>query len=839
MARTITLRSDREDAPPRLPQFLPQFPLSPIFLLVLGAMSPAAFAIEQKSAEGRLGTASNDKTVTFDADALRARGIDPALAAYFSQSSRFTPGVQRVKLFVNDVPHGAVMARFDGDGQLCIDRTLLERGGLQVPAALQGGAAPACYDYRQDVPQAEIELDPGANTIRMVVPQEAMKSMGSSSGTYATGGTAAMLNYSVLGMTNRSGGANSNFVFGDGEVGVNAGDWIVRSRHSYTSQNGSASTDHLYTYAQKTFVDRKAMVQAGQINVTNTLLPVPSITGVQYAPDQALVPQQGGPSFEGIANSQARVDVRQMGVLIYSTVVPAGPFTLSSLPLVSASADLEVVLTEADGQQRRYNVPAASLRPGARPAQGLSVAVGKVRDVSHAGTRQPALVTATQGWNVSERHNVTASGLVTSGYQAAAAGLNSVVSNRVSANVQSIVSNAQRENLRGVNVSGSVNVQLAESWSAGVSMTQQSQGYRDVSDTLSDSPSGTSARFRSQYTASMSWQHASLGGISASYSRGSTYYGASTQYAVASWSRKVGPGTLSVNLEKDLSSARTRNVPAAGQDSFRFYAMYSLPLGKASVQSYASNTGGSTRFGTGVSQTVNDTLSYSARAETNPSGHGPNLSGSATITPRYTRAMVSYSQTGANNATYSGQLQGGLVVTRAGLTLSPYQVGDTFGVVKTGDLSGVRISTPQGTVWTDAGGRAVIPSLSPYRQSRVELLTKSLPRNIDINNGIEYIDAGRGSVHVVEFGVNKVRRVLVRATLADGSPLPAALPVLDADNRYVTTSVGDGTVFLDNAPESALHVKLPDDRVCRIEVNLPATPDANRPFDTVPGVCKL
>jgi len=843
MTQTTRLHRDRAAVLPRSPQF----PLSPIFLLVLAAMSPAfSVAAEDKSATGQVPTArqaatNGDRAVKFDADALRARGIDPALAAYFGQTARFTPGAQRIKLFVNDEPRGNVTARFDDNGQLCVDRGLLERGGLLVPKALQGegDAAPACYDYRQDVPQAEFTLEPGENIVRIVVPQDALQPRGTSSGVYASGGTAGILNYSVLGMSNRAAGVNNNFLFADGEIGMNAGDWIVRSRHSYTSQDGRSGINHLYTYAQKTFAEQKAMVQAGQINVSGGLLPVPSITGVQYMPDAALVPQGGGPSFDGIANSQSRVEVRQQGILIYTAVVPAGPFTLSNLPLVSASGDLDVTLTENNGSQRRYTVPAAALRQAAPPPQGLTVAAGKVRDVGHAGIDTPLLVTATKGWNVTARHTVTAGALASTGYQAAAAGVGSQVTKNISTNLQAIVSNAQHEGVRGVSVSGSINARLAENWSVGATMTQQTEDYRTVSDTAVTPQSGVFTRFRSQYTATTTWQHPAIGGITASYSFGSAYNGPTAQYATLGWNRMLGRATLSVNLEKDVGNTRASFGQPAGQGGVRFYAMLSMPLGKVSTQTYATNTGGSMRFGTGVSQTVNEAVAYTARAETSSSGNGANVNGSLSLTPRYTQANLTYAQSGSNSTVYSGQLQGGLVVTEAGVTASPYPVGDTFGIVQIGDVGGVRVNTPQGTVWTDAAGRAVIPTLAPFQQSRVELLAKSLPRNVDINNGIEYVEAGRGSVNFVEFGVNKVRRLMLRVTAEDGTPLPMALPVLGADNQYLTTSVGDGTVFLDDIPKTDIHVKYPDGKTCRIEYKAPEKQDLNRPFDVATGVCKF
>ncbi|MDI9690445.1 fimbria/pilus outer membrane usher protein, partial [Burkholderia cenocepacia] len=39
----------------------------------------------------------------------------------------------------------------------------------------------------------------------------------------------------------------------------------------------------------------------------------------------------------GIARTQARVEVRQLGVLIHASQVPPGPFSLGDLPLVSGA----------------------------------------------------------------------------------------------------------------------------------------------------------------------------------------------------------------------------------------------------------------------------------------------------------------------------------------------------------------------------------------------------------------------------------------------------------------------------------------------------------------------
>ena len=79
------------------------------------------------------------------------------------------------------------------------------------------------------------------------------------------------------------------------------------------------------------------------------------------------------------------------------------------------------------------------------------------------------------------------------------------------------------------------------------------------------------------------------------------------------------------------------------------------------------------------------------------------------------------------------------------VAFSPYEVGDTFGIAKVGDLGGVEIQTPSGPVWTDAWGNAVIPGLTAYGESSVEISTASLPRNANLPNGVQSVKPARGS----------------------------------------------------------------------------------------------
>lgn len=84
---------------------------------------------------------------------------------------------------------------------------------------------------------------------------------------------------------------------------------------------------------------------------------------------------------------------------------------------------------------------------------------------------------------------------------------------------------------------------------------------------------------------------------------------------------------------------------------------------------------------------------------------------------------------------------------RHGVTFTPWAIRDTFAIASLDKpVSGVRIETSQGPVWTDFSGQAVIPSVSAWRDAAVEINTATLPKNMDIGNGLRMLKQGRGAV---------------------------------------------------------------------------------------------
>jgi outer membrane usher protein FimD/PapC len=241
-----------------------------------------------------------------------------------------------------------------------------------------------------------VEPDPATLSVSLVVPTEALRPRQQDISGYQAGGVAGLLNYDLTGFYNRFGDDASRFGSANTEVGFNAGDWIVRSRQVQTWQDGLSRSTHLEAYAQRTFAQHQAVLQAGQISLYNPILSGAQINGVQVFTEQALQDQAQGATIEGIANSPAQVEVRQNGALIHSTVVPAGPFALTDVRRLNTRSDVEVTIKESVGGERRFTVPAAMLGLGL-PAAGYSLAAGRVRNIGNAHGDDPWVVSA--GWN--------------------------------------------------------------------------------------------------------------------------------------------------------------------------------------------------------------------------------------------------------------------------------------------------------------------------------------------------------------------------------------------------------------------------------------------------------
>lgn len=799
----------------------------------------------------------------FDTDILRARGLDPSIAEYFRSESRFPPGEAVVQVNVNGVVQGRKSARFGPNGELCFTPEFVRAIGLvpmtsesadkaaplrEATREVQGSAdaesmssaspSPSCPDYRAFAPSAVVTLDPSNGAVDIVVPQDFVTTISAS--TVEHGGNAGLLNYRAFVLESGfNGGTRNSYEQLDSVLGVNLDDWIVRSRQLYTSGAGHSHFQWQEAYAQRTFVDQAQILQLGRTWTQDPLFGGVAFTGAQWVPETALQANTGA-TVTGVANSRARVEVRQNGVLLYSTVVPPGPFTLKGIPTHNTTTDLQVRVIEDNGATQEFIVPAATLLMNSETAvtNGYSVAVGRFWDPSDTDSiRGGVLATASKGWNYGGIFSGIVGGLVANGYSALGGGVNTRLGGpRQSFYIQAVMARDSTHGLNGVLGSFVYTFAPVDFLQFGLSGNGRTADYRTVqeahSSVLSQNP------YHTQLGGSVTWNTGVIGAFSASVTRQS-YFDASPGYLFGlGWNIALGRAQLSVggsyNTRRTsytrVSSLNGNTLDAATQTSSTpiyssnyLYATLTIPLGhNVTSNSYyrRSESGQSTNsaFGTGIQQQVNDVFGYTASVEKDlETNAAPSGSLTANVIPRYTSLTLGVNA-GQNTGSFYGQMSGGVVVQRHGVSLSPYPVQDTFGVLKVGDFAGIRIDTPQGPVWSGYRGLTVLPGLTPFRDSRIEVAGTSIPKDVDVDNALQVVDAGRGAVLNLTMGARRVRRVLLAVSHGKGQALPEGLAVIRNDGEFLGTTLSDGRVMLTDLKDNERYrIQLSRDQSCTLQ----------------------
>jgi len=777
--------------------------------------------------------AYSQDTLTFDTRVLNDRGIDPAIAALFGHAPRFLPGETSVTLFVNGNARGRVRVKFDETGTLCADRALQHAAGLVPPPDYTDDAA--CFDLRQAWPRMEVQPEPGEGRVILLVPPEALRAPGTEEGNWQHGGLAGMLNYDAQYLS--SYGSTGGFNFGQlgTEAGFNAADWIVRSRQTFTRFNSENHINHQAIYAQRSFVGIKKVLQAGQVSLSNSLFGTGQVIGFQIFPEMALTSGQSGAGLvEGVAQMPSVIEVRQSGVLVYSTSVPAGPYRLQGFSLLNTRTDLEVTLTGSNGEKQQFIVPAATLLARApQVSPGLSFGAGQLEQQDG---RAPLLGTVTSGWQFTPSTILNVGLLGASPYRAGALNLDTRLSESFLLSLQNtLIQDAEHGNT-GTLLAAMLSHSLSERMSININGRQQTAGYRELSDALQRvdrDNTDSHSRSRYQFGSGLDWSADGPGNFSLSWARTTTFAGNNSDYLRGGWSRQFARAYLGVSFEHNTGTL-------SGQGDDRLYMSLSIPLGEGrDINSYLNTAKHSSRTGIRYSDRTSQDRGWSISTDRDLRNNRSSVGGNLDFVTPVSQLNASVSHDSDNYSSWSTRATGAVVLHENGFTISPYRVTDTFGIARVGKESGVRLNTPAGIVWTDWRGYAVIPTLNGYRRSEIQIDTRSLAKNVDIGNAWQETGMARGAIGRVDFEVVKTRRVLVETTMADGQNLPHGASVFNVKGELVTVAGDDGAVFVpDASPGMLLEVKSSGKMICTLKLELPETTQESGLYENATALCR-
>jgi len=790
--------------------------VSPLVLCVAMNMPLFAFAAEGQT--------------DFDLDVLKARGIDPKVAEWFREAPRFTPEKSTVELTVNGNARGKLKAQFDQNGQLCVNQALAKQAGLLILNKLKSETD--CFDLKSVWFQTEINLDPSSARVDIVVPQAAVGDT-EVKANWKHGGFAGLLNYNAQYMATSGSATGVDFMQLSTEAGFNLGDWIVRSRQTVSNLNGENHVDHHLAYAQRTFAPIEKVFQVGQISLSNSMFGTGQVIGFQVFPETALQNNSNSQALvEGIADTQSVVEVRQSGVLMHTTTVPAGRFRLQGFPLLNSRSDLVVTVTGSNGDKRQFVVPASALpKAGQTVVPGLSFGMGRLDQAGSA--ESPLVATISNGWQLTPYSSLNAGLLGSSPWQAGSVSIDSQLWDETRLSLQSTLAQDKRHTRKGISNSMTLSHNLTERVGVNLNAIQQSSGYRELSDALQKDEQENTGYIRNQVGGGISWSSKTLGSFSLAWAHSRTFDHDRVRYMSGSWGKNIGQAYVSANVDYNTGG---KNNDA----DHRFYLTLSLPLGKnRNVNTYLNNTSRGSRTGIRFSDQLSQDRNWSIASEHDFEGRHSSLTTTTNMITPLSQLSGSISTDSDHYTTWSGQASGSIVAHDDGIAISPYRVGDTFGVARVGNEKRVRLDTPAGPTWTNAKGYAVLPSLNSYNRSTIQVDTRSLGKNIDIANAWQETEAARGSVNYVEFEVVRTRRVLVGVKDANQLPLPHGASVFDANSHFVTVVGDQGSVFIpDVSTLNKMDVQYGGKTLCSFTLSMPEQADSSGLYETADAVCQ-
>lgn len=442
-----------------------------------------------------------------------------------------------------------------------------------------------------------------------------------------------MLNYSLFSTKSDYSGSDSSsnrYSQASLEAGFNAMDWSLRSRYILTDDDGNRNAESIYTYAEHVFLPQHLTMQVGEINAMSDVLSGVPITGVQLMPTSGLQKDSSGVSVSGIARtSQARVEVRQSGRLIFNTLVPAGPFTLDDVPMVRNNVDLDVTVVESDGSTNRFIVPAASVKSRnlSRP-NGLTVSAGQVRSIE-SDYSDPLVFNVSDGWRILPWMNLLASGVVAEDYPAAGARTEFMLTDGWNVSTSMAASKAQfGDSDNGIKNELQSDYSLTESVGLSGSVAHYNGDYRELADAMDDDYQG----YDNSYSANIRWSTPLAGAFSAglSYNQAAGD-GEDSRYLLLSWGKTFKYASVNVNWQSAVGSTDD------DQDDDLLYINLSIPLGGSqSLSSYMRKQGDSTSYGLANSGALGNDTNYYISADRDDESQENSFNGNINTNLHYT-----------------------------------------------------------------------------------------------------------------------------------------------------------------------------------------------------------
>ncbi|BAN22423.1 fimbria/pilus outer membrane usher protein [Caballeronia insecticola] len=760
----------------------------------------------------------------------------------FDKGNSALPGTYRSAMYVNGVWVGvtSVTLRETGAGAGAgnhqalpvFDRDLLMRAGVDVMRMTQ--AARDQLDAAKDagvfvsdlIPQASATFDMGEQRLDVSVPQ-AMLSRNARGWVdpkmWDDGVPAATLQYNANAYHSTGGGMSNTQAYLGVNAGANFGPWRLRYNGNVTtSSTGGTHAQSMQTYLQRSFTPIKSQLTVGDSYTDGSIFDSFGVRGVQLATDDRMYPesQRGyAPTVRGIANSNASVQIKQNGNIIYETTVAPGPFQIDDLYPTGYGGDLQVIVTEADGSQHVSSVPYAAPVNALREGRWrYNVAAGEYRNASVAG--HPYVFEAGVQHGLNNFVTLYGGTIVAEDYLSGALGVALDTPAGAFAfdvtQARANVSGSESRNGQSLRLSYSRNFLPTNTNFTLAAYRYSTSGFLDLQDAMvardvaaNGYAYANNGRQKGRLQLTLNQGFDKWGSV---YASGYTqnYWNKSARDTAFQIGYNVNVGRVGVGV----SAARELESSSARWDN-RVMLNLTIPLDLGSTVANSSTS--FSHDSRSNSSQIQETFTGAAGADYRfnygvSAGHSTGQASDTSINAN-AGYVTPYTQIRLNAGTSNGYTQAGgglngsVIAYGGGIVLTP-QTGDTFAIVEAKDAVGARLASSPG-VRVDRFGHAVVAGMQPFELNTVEIDTKGLPMGIELKSSEQHFAPTAGAVSRVKFETeNRGRAVVMQLSLANNEPVPFGADVTNVQGESIgTVTQGSRAMFYSKDNENDVVVK--------------------------------
>ena len=731
-------------------------------------------------------------------------GVNPEVWA--ALNGNYAPGRYLVDLSLNGKEAGKQILDVtpQDSNELCLTEAWLTKAGIYVSADYfrEGyDATRQCYVLTK-APSVKVDFDVSTQSLALSIPQKGLVKMPENVD-WDYGTSAFRVNYNA----NANTGRNNTSAFGSADLKANIGHWVVSSSAMVSTgdSGGNSATINMFT-ASRAIRLLSADLLVGKTSTGDSMLGSTGTYGVSLSRNNSMKPGNLGytPVFSGIANGPSRVTLTQNGRLLYSEMVPAGPFSITDVPLYT-SGDVTMKVTGEDGREQTQVFPLAVMNGQLSPGEHeFNLAAGLPDDDSDM---DGAVFAASYGYGL---ENLTLrTGLVfNQDWKGASAGMVVGLGWLGAVSVDGAYASAK---YRDGSHSGN-KVQLAWSkqleptnTSLRLSWSRRSEEYEDMS---SFNPSevysqvNQGRRTKDEWSVGISQPVGDLFSLSLSGWQRS-YYPASVISAHRqqkdSGKERGITGTLSTQIKGatlNLGWSGSRN--SDGENNWSASASVSVPFmlldrRYSSSTSVSTSKDGGTGFSTGLSGSLNDRFSYGfGGGRDGDGGASSYLNASYSGDRAYLSGALNQSSSGGTSGSVSAS-GSVLAVPAAKDIMFSRTTGDTVAVVNVKDTPGVKVTSGDGQ--TNSDGNLVVP-LNSYGWNTVTIDAGTLPLSTELTNTSQKVVPTDKAVVWMPFDALKVKRYLLQVKQRNGEFVPGGTWARDSKNTPLGFVANNGVLMI-------------------------------------------